>query len=174
MLCGKSENTTILPLIHWFSTTPPEISPKISDWLHESGSMTHRFEQHCQQVTVTPQQQQFIPPQELDDDERCLLPTSARYWLREIVLNGDDNPWLIGRTIIPEETLSGPEQALCYLGQQPLGRYLFSNKTLARDRLQFGRQGENWARRSLLYLSGKPLLLIELFLPDAPLYWPIK
>jgi chorismate lyase len=95
---------------------------------------------------------------------------SERYWLREIVLYGDNVPWLLGRTVIPEKTLSGPDRALVDLGTLPLGRYLFGGGNLTRDYIQVGRQNEFWARRSLLRLSGKPLLLTEVFLPASPLY----
>lgn len=49
------------------------------------------------------------------------------------------------------------------LGTVPLGRYLFKAAELTRDFIQVGEQGELWARRSHLRLSGKPLLLTELF-----------
>lgn len=91
------------------------------------------------------------------------MPVSQRYWLREIVLFGDNVPWLLGRTVIPEETLSGPDRALVDLGTLPLGRYLFSGDALTRDYIHVGRQDNLWARRSLLRLSGNPLLLTEVF-----------
>jgi len=56
------------------------------------------------------------------------------------------------------------------LGTTPLGRYLFTSSTLTRDFIQPGRSEALWGRRSLLRLSGKPLLLTELFLPASPLY----
>lgn len=52
-------------------------------------------------------------------EEAQLLPHSQRYWLCEAVLLGDDCPWLYGRTVIPEETLSGPERKLINLGDVP-------------------------------------------------------
>jgi chorismate--pyruvate lyase len=63
-----------------------------------------------------------------------------------------------------------PELALQQLGQTPLGRYLFTSSTLTRDFIEIGRDAELWGRRSRLRLSGKPLLLTELFLPASPLY----
>ncbi|HAK8374880.1 TPA: chorismate lyase, partial [Salmonella enterica] len=52
----------------------------------------------------------------------------------------------------------------------PLGRYLFTSSTLTRDFIEIGRDATLWGRRSRLRLSGKPLLLTELFLPASPLY----
>lgn len=71
--------------------------------------------------------------------------------------------WLAGRTVAPESTLCGPELALQQLGQTPLGRYLFTSSTLTRDFIEIGRDAALWGRRSRLRLSGKPLLLTELF-----------
>lgn len=159
---------SILPPIEWLAEHSP-IPATVSDWLMELGSMTRRFERHCGRVHVEPQRECFITRDRLPE-EAAHLPHSERYWLREIVLLGDDQPWLLGRTVIPQETLSGPDQALVDLGTLPLGRYLFSSNNLTRDYIDVGQQNGLWARRSRLCLAGKPLLLTELFLPACPLY----
>lgn len=163
----SDHEVALLQSVEWLSVIPEEVSQEMLGWLLEQGSMTERFERHCQRVTVEPYQQCFV--QRLGEEEG-LLPASERYWLREITLYGDGTPWLIGRTVIPQQTLSGPELALVDIGSVPIGRYLFSGDRLTRDAIQIGRQGRLWARRSSLRLAGKPLLLTELFLPDAPLY----
>jgi len=167
--------------LHWLAPDDP-VPPHIADWLSEIGSMTRRFEQHCREVTVQPVKEGFIHRAALRPEEAADLPDSPRYWLREIVLLGDGAPWLLGRTVIPEETLTGPDRALVDLGTVPLGRYLFGGAALTRDYIYFGQtdQPDNsnadnsgaacWVRRSRLRLSGKPLLLTELFLADAPVY----
>ena len=164
---GNSES--ILPPLEWLTEQHPPVPAAINDWLMELGSMTRRFEQHCRCVRVEPQREGFVSRAALGE-EADHLPESQRYWLREIVLLGDDQPWLLGRTVIPLETLTGPDQALVDLGTVPLGRYLFSSDALTRDYIVVGRQEQLWARRSRLRLAGKPLLLTELFLPAAPLY----
>ena len=158
----------ILPPIEWLSEHS-SIPAAVSDWLMELGSMTRRFERHCRRVQVEPQRECFITRDQLAE-EAAHLPYSERYWLREIVLLGDGEPWLLGRTVIPQETLTGPDQALVDLGTLPLGRYLFSSDSLTRDYINVGQQKDLWARRSRLRLAGKPLLLTELFLPASPLY----
>ncbi|ELY3984412.1 MULTISPECIES: chorismate lyase [Cronobacter] len=139
------------------------------DWLMLEDSMTRRFEGFCERVTVEMLFEGFVGPEALAEDGE-FLPHEPRYWLREILLCGDGVPWLVGRTLVPESTLCGPELALQQLGTTPLGRYLFTSSTLTRDFIQPGRSDELWGRRSLLRLSGKPLLLTELFLPASPLY----
>ncbi|MEI9747551.1 chorismate lyase [Moellerella wisconsensis] len=156
--------------IAWQVAEEISVPEKIHDWLMELGSMTRRFEQYCQQVTVEPYQEKFITAAELNPGEADCLSISQRYWLREVILYGDNIPWLLGRTLVPEETLVGDEQRLVDLGTVPLGKYLFSGNNLTRDYIHIGKQCDRWARRSLLRLSNKPLLLTELFLPESPAY----
>ena len=148
---------------------PPELDAPLRDWLLLEDSMTKRFEQQGKKVTVTMINEGFVGRDALAGEE-SLLPEEARYWLREIILCADGEPWLAGRTLVPESTLCGPELALQQLGQTPLGRYLFTSSTLTRDFIEIGRSAQLWGRRSRLRLSGKPLLLTELFLPASPLY----
>lgn len=147
----------------------PALEPQLLEWLLLEDSMTKRFEQQGKQVSVTLIREAFVAPDDIPE-ELPLLPAEARYWLREILLCADGEPWLAGRTVVPESTLSGPELALQKLGNTPLGRYLFTSSTLTRDFIEIGREDTLWGRRSRLRLGGKPLLLTELFLPASPLY----
>ena len=158
-----------LRALNFFDSIPGELSTAWLEWLLLEDSMTQRFEQYCSQVRISVIREGFIQQAECPF-EASLLPPSDRYWLREVILFGDDNPWLMGRTVVPESTLEGPERALRQLGTTPLGRYLFSSSSLSRDYIQIGRNGALWGRRSRLRLSDKPLLLTEIFLPNSPLY----
>jgi len=86
------------------------------------------------------------------------------------VLLSDNQPRLLGRTVIPQETLTGQDQVLVHLVTQPLGCYLFNGGNMTRDYIHIGLQSALWARGSRLRLAGKLLLLTELFLPASPLY----
>ncbi|SNY73071.1 chorismate lyase [Enterobacter sp. CC120223-11] len=152
-----------------YYTTLPELDAELRDWLLLEDSMTKRFEQQGKRVTVTLVREDFVGQDEVVE-ELALLPKEPRYWLREILLCADGEPWLAGRTVVPESTLNGPELQLQQLGTTPLGRYLFTSSTLTRDFIEVGKDAELWGRRSRLRLSGKPLLLTELFLPASPLY----
>ena len=147
----------------------PALDPAQLDWLLLEDSMTKRFEQQGKTVTVMLIQEGFVSSDAIAN-ELPLLPREERYWLREILLCADGDPWLAGRTVVPESTLSGPELALQRLGKTPLGRYLFTSSELTRDFIEIGRDADLWGRRSRLRLSGKPLILTELFLPASPLY----
>ncbi|WP_413154582.1 chorismate lyase [Bartonella sp. cb54] len=160
---------SILPPLKWLSDQDPPVPADVNDWLMETGSMTRRLENYCTRVHVEPQRECFITRDKLEEEAEH-LPNSARYWLREVILMGDNQPWLLGRTVIPQETLLEDNQALMNLGSVPLGRYLFSSGQLTRDYIHIGRQNALWARRSRLRLADKPLLLTELFLSASPLY----
>lgn len=156
--------------IHWLSDEEHiDIEEDKLSWLMELGSMTQRFEQYCEKVTVMPYQEGFINLIEPEDERHC-LPESRRYWLREVVLCGDNIPWLLGRTLVPEETLTGQDSKLVNLRTIPLGRYLFQETTLRRDFIYIGQQNGHLLRRSRFQLSDKPLLLTEVFLPASPVY----
>ncbi|MCP9674934.1 chorismate lyase [Escherichia fergusonii] len=159
---------TQLRALRYFAEIPA-LDPAQLDWLLLEDSMTKRFEQQGKKVSVTVIREGFVGQQDVAL-ELSQLPQEPRYWLREILLCADGDPWLAGRTVVPESTLSGPELALQKLGKTPLGRYLFTSSTLSRDFIEIGRDAELWGRRSRLRLSGKPLMLTELFLPASPLY----
>ncbi|WGA66539.1 chorismate lyase [Escherichia fergusonii] len=159
---------TQLRALRYFAEIPA-LDPAQLDWLLLEDSMTKRFEQQGKKVSVTVIREGFVGQQDVAL-ELSQLPPEPRYWLREILLCADGEPWLAGRTVVPESTLSGPELALQKLGKTPLGRYLFTSSTLSRDFIEIGRDAELWGRRSRLRLSGKPLMLTELFLPASPLY----
>ncbi len=93
----------------------PALDPQQLDWLLLEDSMTKRFEQQGKTVTVTMIQEGFVTSADIAS-ELPLLPKEERYWLREILLCADGEPWLAGRTVVPESTLSGPELALQRLG----------------------------------------------------------
>ena len=111
---------TQLRALHYFAAMPP-LDAHLRDWLLLEDSMTKRFEQQGKKVSVIMVNEGFVGRDALAG-EAPLLPSEPRYWLREIILCANGEPWLAGRTIVPESTLSGPELALQQLGQTPLGR----------------------------------------------------
>lgn len=147
----------------------PDLGSNLREWLLLEDSMTKKFENEGKTITVRIIREGFVGPTEVESELAC-LPTEPKYWLREIVLCADEVPWLIGRTVVPESTLTGPELALQNLGTTPLGRYLFSSSQLTRDYIEVGKSGDSWGRKSLFRLGSKPLVLTELFLSESPIY----
>jgi chorismate--pyruvate lyase len=84
----------------------PALDPQQLDWLLLEDSMTKRFEQQGKTVTVTLIQEGFVSGDEIAS-ELPLLPHEPRYWLREILLCADGEPWLAGRTVVPSPPFPG-------------------------------------------------------------------
>ncbi len=160
----------------WSPPTKVRItSEKSASWLLEATSLSRRLQLHCQTLRVELVEQGHLPSAALSQSE-CALIGKTPCLERKVVLYGDDVPWLLGRTLIPETTLTGKERDVAQLGEVPLGVWVFNHKHAWRDRLQLAQvigdtSGQPlWARRSRLWVNDKPLLVSEVFLVDAPLY----
>lgn len=105
--------------------------------------------------------------------------------IRQVRLMCNDIPWVFARTVIPRATLTGRRRRLAGLGNKPLGAMLFADPGMKRGEIELSRIGPTqplfqqalegaektpdsvWGRRSLFYLSSKPLLVSEIFIPGV-------
>ncbi|WP_067868026.1 chorismate--pyruvate lyase family protein [Neptuniibacter marinus] len=158
----------------WKSLRRPyqQVAPQqLRTWFTDHGSLTQRLIKLSKgdfRVEVV-QQGWFRPTR----SEAKALKMDYRQvaLIREVQLIGNGQPWVFARSIIPAQTLSGAERQLRVLGNRSLGSLLFSDPTMRRGRLQICRLSLNstekvWARRSVFFLSKKPLLVSEVFLPQ--------
>ena len=111
--------------------------------------------------------------------------------VRQVRLLCDGNPWVYARTVIPVTSLRGKLQRLAGLGTRPLGGVLFADPGMRRGIVELAellpgqavyaaatghmrqRPAAIWGRRSVFRMSGKPLLVSEIFLPDFPADRPV-
>jgi chorismate--pyruvate lyase len=111
--------------------------------------------------------------------------------VRQVLLLCDGNPWVYARTVIPVTSLRGKLQRLAGLGTRPLGGVLFADPGMRRGIVELAellpghavyaaatghmrqRPAAIWGRRSVFRMSGKPLLVSEIFLPDFPAVRPV-
>lgn len=119
------------------------------------------------------------------DEARLLnIPPRQRVLMRQVQLLCGGYVYVYARSLIPLKTLTGKHRRLGYLGEKPLGAYLFANPTLQRSHQQIARITRKdalfdiacagsrlecdqiWGRRSLFKIDQKPLLVSEYFLPD--------
>ncbi len=142
-------------------------------WLLESGSLSRLLAERCHHLGVDLLHNDTIESGALTRDEQRRLPVETCL-LREVVLSGDASPWVIGRTLIPISSLEGQQADLARQGTIPLGLTVFNAEDVHRDGLELGwatlPAGDLMARRSTLWMNHKPMLVAELFLPDAPIY----
>ena len=159
------------------------IAAEISPWLFERGSLTRRILLHCRNTfRVEVLSQQWQRPM-LNEALRLGVQPEQHALIREVLLYCGDTPWVFARSILPRQTLTGPDLFLAKLGNRPLGEILFSDPNITRDTLEIAVIKKNqhmfssateclntspesiWARRSVFYLHKKPLLVNEVFLP---------
>lgn len=160
-----------------------KISPQLRSWLFDPDSTTSRFRKISKNLVVKVLKQAWMIPNE---DERLFLKLLPRQFafIREVEIYCDDIPCMTARTVIPRSSLTGKNRRLLFeLDERPLGELLFRDSTLKRSEFEFSlvkpcqKEYESiakfcdqnhaaiWARRSQFFLSGKPLLLTEIFLP---------
>jgi chorismate lyase len=155
-------------------------------WLLDPASLTRRVVAVCPgRFRVEVVSQGWRRP--LLNEARVLGMPAARYaFVRQVYLLCDEQPWVFARTVIPRTTLTGHERRLAHLHTRPLGEVLFADPSMRRGEVEVARltPGDGlyrsatqrlavkpaaiWGRRSLFTLSGKPLLVNEIFLPDIP------
>jgi len=167
----------------------------LSDWLLDRASLTLRLQQLCPgqaprgfRVKVL-SQLRGIP--RLDEAQVLAMQPRELAVIRQVLLMCGRQPWIYARTVIPVSSLRGKLQRLTRLGTRPLGGVLFADPGMRRGRTELAeilpgqalfaaatahaqhRPAVVWGRRSVFRLSGKPLLVSEIFLPDFPAATPL-
>lgn len=159
----------------------------VADWLRDEGSLTRRVVQACGegQFRVRLLHQAWGSP--LYSESKVLrLRRGEATLIREVELLCDGHPWVFARTLIPATSLKGSARRLTQLGEKPLGAVLFSDSRIQRGITQIARLHPRhplfasaaanlqqqpqtlWGRRTLFYISNRPILVNEIFLPELP------
>ncbi|QHJ12294.1 Chorismate pyruvate-lyase [Paraglaciecola mesophila] len=170
----------------WFNQEQMLIPhPELESWLLNTGSLTQRLQSHCQdfKVQVVSQKQGVASADEYKQLSAPLASRCAQQWqIREVILHGDNQPWVFARSIIP--------QALCEadflnLGDKPLGHLIFNDDRFKRQPFQLTNiqpndaviakygvapLGNIWGRRSVFRFQQHAMMVAEVFLPQAPAY----
>ena len=159
---------------------PRQIPSSMRDILFDHGSLTARLRSHYHnQFFVRVLRHSWGEP--TGSERRFLNTQDDRASIREVLLCGLGKPVVYARSVLPESSLTGDNQALLELGNQPLGEYIFRQPDLVRGPIevaeipasQFNQyldvqylHESAWARRSLFHLNGKPISVCEVFLPE--------
>lgn len=172
----------------WHDASRCTLSEQLQSWLLDPNSLTARLKLHCQQFRVELLGQRIESCQA--DEAVVLIPAGEQVLVREVLLYCDEKPHVFARSLLPLSSLTGAEQALADLGTQSLGQVLFNNPSLERQTIAVAEfdeksavgklaqqlklstlpQGKLWGRRSVFVLENKPLMVAEVFLPDALAY----
>jgi chorismate--pyruvate lyase len=158
--------------------------PFLVRWLLDPHSLTDRVRSCCRDgFSVRVASQGWGAP-EPNEAQILGVRLRSRVLLREVQLLCGKTPWVFARTLIPVHTLTGARRRLGYLGNKPLGAFLFADPAMRRGPVELAcirpatriyraateglvdKPDELWGRRSVFRLAGKPLLVCEIFLPS--------
>ncbi len=152
-------------------------------WLADDSSLTRRLQAACGQGFRVRVLYQGWGRAASGEARLLRMRRGEAAMLREVELCCGDAVWVFARTVIPARSLRGSLRRLARLGNRPLGAVLFSHPAMRRGPTQMThllprhglfqaatgsltrRPAELWGRRSLFFLSGRPLLVSEIFLP---------
>ena len=182
---------------HWQSVQNDKLvlpSSPLKNWLLDTQSLTARLKACSKHFHV-----QVIGEREQScslEDSSALISVGTPILVREVLLICDNVPQVFARSILPISSLTGSEQALANLGNQPLGQVLFNNPSLKRQSLEISMFCDDtavahlainltrerashaassktalWGRRSIFMINKKPLMVAEVFLPGAYAYY---
>ncbi len=154
-----------------YRRVPDFVLPRIwHDWILDPGSLTRRLQTLAEgDFSVDVLFLGWGRPNR--DEQRVLdLPLGQYALIREVALRCRGEVVVKARSVIPATTLTGEERQLRYLGNRPLGAFLFRAREMRRSAIELGAMNwheEDWiyGRRSVFLLHQKPLLVSELFLP---------
>ena len=161
------------------------VPPALRSWLLDQGSLTQRLVDASHGNFRVEILKQCTERPRLSELRALNMNLSAKALVREVLLFGNNEPWVYARSILPLTTLVGPLRRFRKLDNRPLGALLFNDPTMRRGPMEIAcitpansRLPEQvsqfaeplWGRRSVFFLSGKPLLVSEIFLPTFKPY----
>jgi len=155
----------------------------LAHWLRDRGSLTRRIQQRCADFEVRGVRTGLA---RIALDESALLGIAPQQlaYSREVFLHADDQPVVFAHSAFAHQYLRSAWSAVRTLGNKPLGALLFAHPLVKRKPLHYKSLRNShplyqraaivlkepphrlWARRSLFYLHGAPLLVTEVFLPN--------
>lgn len=149
----------------------PRVHGPARYWLQVEGSFTRALQKQCSHsFHVEVRREGFATPTQ-EEARHLDIPHRQYAWIREVNLCGDNQPWVLARTVIPLNCLEGEGRRLLHLGNRPLGAYLFTSPHWQRGPLETGLcrpvvSGQpELARRSLFRGHNSSLLVGEYLLP---------
>lgn len=146
------------------------IPSHLSAWLYASGSLTAQLKQLSRgEFQVRPVKESF---QRLSKEQSQWLnmPLHHIAWVREAILYGADNvPWIKALSIFPILSLQKQARIFKYIGNKPIGMFLF-NRTTPECERRVLKMSEGWTRQSRYTWHDCPFIVQETFLVSFEAY----
>lgn len=160
-----------------------KVPPRLRPWVFGSDSLTRRLQLACDHdFRVELINQRWARPF-YDEIDVLGMKYGEFALIRQVKLYCHNEPRVFARTVIPRTSLVGNARRLSRLGNRSLGSILFADKSIHRGKMEVAAlvagqrlfqmassnvdqiPAEIWGRRSIFSMSGKPLLVSEIFLP---------
>lgn len=141
------------------------ISPQLKQWLYAKGSLTKQLIQLSGgRFSVEPIASQQLRMQH-SDAKWLKMPFQHTSLVREVFLYGcDSEPWIKAKSIFPILSLHKKARIFKYLGERPIGHFLFQRtQPLCERRVLYLKEG--WTRQSCYTWHGCKFIVQETFLP---------
>lgn len=157
--------------------------PQLKNWLLDTGSLTERLQANCRTFSVQLLGQKVVPV--TLEERQQLGQISEDIIVREVILKGDDCPWVFARSLMPVSLCEDGVDDLANLGTKPLGKVIFNDNRFIREPFQVCQLNKNngllsklgglssqelWGRRSVFSYLNFKMMVAEVFLPDSPAY----
>jgi len=172
----------------WRAAAPPSLTALQKHWLLRPGALTAGLRQlGAVHLQVLREAMGGAPP---DEALALRVAVGTPVWVREVLMRVDGVVVVAARSLAPLAATHGVWQGMRGLRARPLADMLYHNRRIARSRFAVARvqrplafaaalrrvnpvwtrEQAIFARRSVFYLGGQPLLVAEGFLPA---FWQI-
>ena len=170
----------------WCRVAPPFLSSQQKYWLFRPGALTGGLRQlGSVHLRVRAEHVHGIP---IDEASALSLKRGTPVWVREVIMSVNDIDCIVARSLTPLAASHGVWQAIRRLGNRPLADILYNDRQVRRSAFVCRRLSAEvplyrsartycdsgsvlWARRSVFWRHGQPLLVAECFLPS---FWRIN
>ncbi|WYX63608.1 chorismate lyase [Achromobacter xylosoxidans] len=175
----------------WLASAPPVLTLTQRHWLFRPGALTAGLRQVGQvRLRVLAEYADGAPA---DEAHAMRIAPGAPVWVREVLMSVDGIDSVPARSLTPLRASHGAWQGMRRLLTRPLADMLYHDSTVIRSPFACRRlaspvpfhatalgalaangkarqAGRGWARRSVFWRQGQPLLVAECFLPD---FWKL-
>jgi len=175
----------------WLAAAPPVLPPALRHWLFRPGALTAGLRQvgHVRLRVLA----EYADGAPRDEALAMGIAPGSPVWIREVLMSVNGVDSVPARSLTPLRASHGAWQGMRRLLTRPLADMLYHDSTVirspfacrrlaspvpfyatARDVLSADRReqdaGRIWARRSVFWRQGQPLLVAECFLPG---FWDL-
>ncbi len=176
----------------WLASAPPILSLTQRHWLFRPGALTAGLRQvgHVRLRVLA----EYADGAPADEARAMRIAPGAPVWVREVLMSVDGIDSVPARSLTPLRASHGAWQGMRRLLTRPLADMLYHDSTVVRSPfacrllaspvpfyataadvlIHNGRERDAqrvWARRSVFWRQGQPLLVTECFLPD---FWTLQ